>query len=283
MRLTTFGLFTASFALFALGCADTAGERPTVMAAPGGMGGTGMGGTSGGSAPGGSGGTAGDGGGGAGGSPSGGSSGAGGSAPSTPAACSGCVELIVPVTAGGQQAQYVIRPAAAADLSDATVIWRVRLITPASEIPGDQIFVTTFAQNGAPDYAGIFRPQVVLSAANGFDPNDDTAWQPVTLDLANTAPLGEEGGGDAGAGGPELLPNDGFDKSAVFQHGIQVGVLGSFTGSGTVHVAIDSVTYTGTGGLPNAEFTAGADGLTFDPFQPPPGVGAESLVPRPGN
>lgn len=286
-KLVTYGLVTSLCALLMSACADSGGERPGTTAGTGGTGGTG----------GGAGGT--------GGAPTGGTGGAtggtGGGAPVVfPAACSGCVELTVVTTGAGQQAQYLFRVGGTTtyDFTNALVTFRVRRLTPASEIPGEQIFVTPFAQNGqTPDnYAGVFRPQTVLSDANGFA-ND--AWVDVTLDMANTAPYGEivtpppppvGGGADAGADagdaggveeptGPVVLDNNNgtFNKALVFQYGIQVGTLATATAFGNVRVALDSVTYKTPDGaaitaLPDQTFTTALEGIQLDGFETPPGT-----------
>jgi hypothetical protein len=295
-KLVTYGLLTSLCGLLTFACADSEGERPGVTAGTGGT-----------VAQGGTGGTAGTGGAGG----SGGTPGAGGTGSAAPAACSSCLEATVALTEGGmyRQAQFLIRMGGTTvyDLSNALVTFRVRLVTPASEIPGEQIFVTPFAQNGETpnNYAGVFRPQTILSSANGFDPASETAWQDITLDLANTAPFGEivtppAAGGDAGVGDagvdggeptgggePTLLDNMGglFDKSQVFQYGLQVGALAAFTGTGNVHIAIDSITYRTVDNapieaFPDVTFDMGNGGLQLDMYNVPPGTVAPIARPQ---
>jgi hypothetical protein len=283
-KLVTYGLLTSLCALLTSACADSEGERPGTTA--------GTGGTAGQTATnGGSGGTAGSGG-------TGGTPGTGGTGAAAPPACSGgCVEITVPVTAPSQQAQFIFRNGTTTyDMTDALVVWRIRLVTPASEIPGDQMFVTPFAQNNDP-YPGVFRPQTTLSTANGFDPNGADAWVNVTFDMANTAPVGvivtppapvadagADGGADAEAPPTEPVQLDNaagaFDKATVFQYGIQVGVLGTYAGTGgNVHIVVDSVTYRTVGGapiatLPDQTFTSALEGLQLDGYMAPTGTGA---------
>jgi hypothetical protein len=284
-KLVTYGLITSLCALLTSACADSDGERPGATGGTGGSAGqTGGGGTGGVTGTGGTGGV----------------TGTGGTGSATPPACSQCVEATVNVTGPMQQAQFIFRQGTITyDMSNALVVWRVRLLTPPSEIPGEQMIVTPYAQNNTP-YPGVYRPQTMLTTANGFNSDDPNAWVNVTLDLANTAPVGvivtppvtppavdagADGGADAEAppaGPPPQLDNNAgaFDKSLVFQYGIQVGVLGTYTGTGgNVRIAIDSVTYRTVDGqpiteLPDQNFATTIEGLQLDGYMVPGTTGA---------
>lgn len=274
-RIKTCGLMVAVCGAFGAGCGDDDDDLRRMVVAAAGSGGAG--GTGGASSVGGSG------------NNTGGSGGSGGGAATAfPPSCSGCVELNVAITPGGasRQAQFLFRPMMPVNMTTTTITWTVKAVTPASEIPPEQMYVAPFAQNGmALDYAGYYAPQVPLTAANGFTSPD--AWVEVVLDIAalgGEAPAGS--GGDAGVDGgvdaappvtaPPPIPA-GFDRAQIFQYGLYVGATAAFTGTGTVRVAVDSVTYTG-GDFTDVTFTAGAENLTLDQFMLPPG---SALVPRP--
>lgn len=236
---------------------------------------------------GGSAGTAGSGGapsGGAGGGSSSGGSNTGGQAgggstsfPAPP--CTGCVEMDIVLDPAYRDptdgmprliAMYNFAfPMPGLDLSNATVTWSLATLTP-----GADLYVTPFAQNGPMpnNYAGVYRPQTTLTEANGFN----TAGSPfvdVTLDLANTAPLGDStAGGDAGSG---LLDNGGMDKSAIFQLGLQVGALNTLAAPATIRLLLDKITFTGVDTsntmLRNRDFSDGTQEFMVNTYNLPPG------------
>jgi hypothetical protein len=257
-------------------CGDDSGDDGTGL---GGTGGTAGGGSGGGGAGGTSGGGTGGGGtGGTTGGTGGGTGGAGG-APAALATCTGCVELIVPVTGpndnGGttnlnDQVGYQFTfPAPGVDFSDGVVTWRIAAVEPNANY-----FINLYAQNGAPGYAGIFPVYTALAPAQ-FAAN---AFVDVTLDISGYASIAGDAGteppaADAGDAGGPLDPGN-FNKAAVEAIGIQVGASGALTGSAIVRVAVDSVTITGVPGQANRTFTAGAEGLAINMFQVPTGTQA---------
>jgi len=172
--------------------------------------------------------------------------------------------MVVPVSprspAAVQQAMFnFVFTAPGVDMSNGTITFRVRSTTV-----GADLFVTAFAQNGMPDYPGVYRPQTLLTEANGFSETDEDAWVDIVLDLANTAALGQaltpppagatDAGADAGDVGTAppaaLLDNGGMDKSAVIQLGLQVGALATLAAPDTITLLIDSVTF---GGVSDAQ------------------------------
>ena len=196
------------------------------------------------------------------GSGTGGTAGAGTAGTSSgPPPCTGCIEMVVPVSpltpAAMQQAMFnFVFTGAGVDMSNGTITFRARSLTV-----GADLFVTAFAQNGAPDYPGVYRPQTLFTEAAGFSETDEEAWVNIVLDLANTAPLGgaapppvaaTDAGADAGGGTapPVQLDNGGMDKSAVIQLGLQVGALPTLAAPDTITLLIDSVTF---GGVSDAQ------------------------------
>lgn len=262
-------------------CGDDDGGASPATGGTGGSAGAGTGGTAG---------NAGAAGGGAGGSSgTAGNGGSGGAGPDvTPiATCTGCVELITPVTGpndnGGatnlaDQAIFQFSfPAPGVDFTNGVVTWKVMALAN-----NDNYFLNTFAQNGAPSYSGVYPTYMALSAAN-FPPN---TWVNVVLNLAAyrgglTSDAGADAGGvaavdagaDAGDAGAPLDPGT-FVKEQVQALGIQIGVSQAFTGSAVVHLAIDSVTITGVPGQAGFTFDTTADGLAANTYQLPPGTPA---------
>ena len=227
-----------------------------------------------------------------GGSNAGGAAGSGSAVPVSfpPPGCTGCLEMDVVIdpafhdTAVDGSPQYLstlynfVFPSTGLDMSNATVTWSVSTLTP-----GDQVYVTPFAQSGAPAYAGVFRPQTVLSTANGFN-TSGTPFVDIVLDLANTAPAGvaaTPAPADGGDAGPVLLDNGMMDKSAVYQMGIQVGALATLTEPTTIRLLVDKVTITGVDPsnamLRTREFTMGAEDLVQNTYRVPAG----STPPKP--
>jgi hypothetical protein len=273
-HITTFGLMTLVFGVLAAGCGDDDENRLLGNSGSGGMGGSagagGLGGAAGGAGRAGAGGMA-------------------GGANAFPASCTQCVELNVPISADpmvSRQAQFLFRPAAAVDMSNTTITWKVKVVTPTTEIPADLMYVAPFAQNGAAlNYAGAYADQVPLTAANGFTSAE--TWVDVVHDIAGFgvappagADAGDAGGAvDAGAEGDSgAAPAPaGFDKTQVFQYGLYVGATAAFTGTGTVRVALDSVTFSDPA-FTDVTFTGGAEGFQLDGYLMPPN---STLVPRP--
>lgn len=60
-----------------------------------------------------------------------------------------------------------------------------------------------------------------------------------------------------------------FDKAYVRAIGIQVGALGTTTGSGVVSVEVDSVTVVGDSNFTSKTFDANVEGMTLNTFRAP--------------
>jgi len=278
----TLGLISlvGASALFACGDDDSDGGNGGTSGAGGSAGTGGSAGSAGSAGAGGSAGTAGS-----------GAGGTAGSGNTSLATCNGCVEIAVPVSGGNtpanlaDQAIFQFNLPAATDFTNAVITWKVMALEN-----NDNFFVGTFSQNGPPlhpAYDGVYpgtAPARQNLTAAAFPPN---VWTNVVLDLsqyrslvsadagADAAPpvvVADAGdAGDAGAAGPGLDPGA-YDKSVTLFFGLQVGANAAFTGTGTVHIAIDSVTLTGVTGVPDKLFTTGVDGLGLNAYEAPPGT-----------
>jgi hypothetical protein len=207
------------------------------------------------------------------------------------ATCTGCAELIVPVSGANSaenmadQVGYQIgfAPPPGLDMSNARITWRVQAVEN-----NDNFFLNLYAQMGAPGYAGQYEPYTSLSAAS----MPAGTFRDITLDLSTILPLGGVAGdagaatgdaGDAGDGGGGALrapQNAAFNKAQIESIGIQVGTTAMFTGTGVVRVAIDSITITGVAGQEAVRtFTTGIEGLGINMYQVPPGTLAPVLIP----
>jgi len=240
-----------------------------------------------GGANGGSGGaTGGRGGSGGSGGATGGSGGSGGAGPNvTPiATCTGCVELIAPVTgpndnfalpetdpAANLRDQVSFRftvPAASSDFTNGVVTWRVQALENNANLT-----IAFFAQEGMPNYDGVFDLVIPLSAAE-FPLGQ---WRDVVLDLGRYAPSPSADAGDvvadAGDAGA-LLPSGNFDKRIVERVGVTLAINATTTGSAVARVAVDSVNIQGVDGQVEHTFLAGVEGLAIDMYQVPPGTPA---------
>lgn len=258
---------------------DDGGDGTNSTAGTGGRGGTG--GASGGTG-GATGGTAGS---------TAGRGGTGGSGTTPPpgplATCTGCVELIAPLTGPNDndvtttladQIGYQFAYATPADFSNAIVTWTV-----AAVAPNVNTFVQLYAQNGAPNYEGAylsfnldpaqfpanqFREIVLDLAAVAAAPGDAGAPDAGEPPVVVVPDAGADAGDDAGAA-PATAPTiiGVFDKSRISQLGITIGVGNAFTGSTVLRVAIDEVSIAGVAGETPHTFTAGAEGLALNNFQ----------------
>ena len=213
-----------------------------------------------------------------------------------PPPCTGCIEMDVPLDpafrdANGAQnlaAMYnFVFPATGLDMSNATVTWSISTLTL-----GDDLYVTPYAQNAQDlNYAGVYRPETALTAANGFSAAG-SPFVDVVLDLANTAPLGaaagdagtaqDAGGADAGdagtvgsgGGGGGLLDNGGMDKSRIWQLGLRIGAQTTLAAPVTIRVLVDKVTFTGVGtdmNLRSRDFSDGPQELVANTYMLPAG------------
>jgi hypothetical protein len=264
------GFLSLVGAVALVGCGDDDGDGPGVggSAGSGGSAGGGMGG----SAGGGMGGSAGGGMGGSAGGGMGGSAGNAGVDVSPQATCTGCLELIVPVTGPNSaenlndQVSWIITFTPPVDMSNAVITWEVQAVEA-----NDNAFVSIFAQNGAPGYAGVYPAGLGLSAAN-FPAN---MFTPLTLDLSTYGvPPGVDAGApaaDAGDGGALIDPGT-FDKTQVAQIGITLGAGMTFTGSDVLRIALDDVLIEGVDGVMSRTFAAGADGVGLNQYQVPTGT-----------
>jgi hypothetical protein len=204
------------------------------------------------------------------------------------ATCTGCVELIVPAVGPNSATNLADQvgfqfsvPAPGADMTNGVLTWRIAAVAPDVDT-----FVTLYAQNGmALNYAGAYLTRALdpaVFAANTF--------VDVVFDLASIggaagdagAPVGDAGdaGGGAPAGTPPTIVGT-FDKSLIIQYGITVGVGATFTGSGTVRVAVDSVDVVGVTGQASKTFNASAESLAINAFEVPPGTPAPFHRPAP--
>jgi hypothetical protein len=158
-----------------------------------------------------------------------------------PPPCTGCLELRVPFTAPSQSAFFQLT-FAARDLSDTLARFRLRALL-LDETGG--LFVQTFAidSDGDPIGTSTFAP---ITLANF---TDTETFANIDLDIPGISAAG-------------------FDDTAVVTIGVQVGSSGAFVGPATAVLLLDSITYTGSGGLPDLDFTPNAQGVV---------VGASSL------
>jgi hypothetical protein len=271
-NILTFGALSLAMAAGIAACGDDDGDD-----GPSGTGGTaGRGGTGGtGGATGGTGGA------------TGGAGGSGGAAqlPGPLATCTGCVELIAPLTGPNDgavdttladQIAYQFSFATPVDFSDGVVTWTV-----AAVAPNVNTFVQLFAQNGqALGFAGAyltFALDPVLFPANEFrEIVIDVAALAAAPGDAGVPDAGEppvvvvDAGADAGdASVPATAPTviGAFDKSLITALGITIGVGDTFTGSTVLRVAVDEVGIAGVPGQAARTFTAGVDTLGLNNFQ----------------
>jgi hypothetical protein len=151
-------------------------------------------------------------------------------------------------------------PAPGADFRDARITWRVMASTN-----NDNLFVSLYAQNGAPDYSNIYPPGPALSVLN-FPPGQ---WVDLTLDLATYGYLpGTEGADGAGAA---LIDPGTFDKTTVESFGIQLKTGSAFAGTRAIRLLIDRVAVDGVPGQ-SRSFDESADGLNVNQYEVPLGT-----------
>jgi hypothetical protein len=165
--------------------------------------------------------------------------------------CHGCVELVVPVTAAQQSAQFEFQYAAPGlDFSSGSLQWRVQVL-PVDTNPN--FFITTDVQNGESNaYAGLFENYRVLSGAN-FPAGE---WVELAVDVSGFP--------------PPLMT--GFDYRRVEWVSLTLGTTSEFVGTGTVRVLVDSFAINGVTYGNRSDFSTGADGLDLDAFQVPEGT-----------
>jgi hypothetical protein len=273
------GVVSLAVAAGMVACGDDSGPDGPIGGSGGASGGGSGGGGSGGGGAGGTGGTtAGTGG------TSGGTGGTGGAGPNTDslATCTGCVELITPLTGPNDNGgttnladqvgyQFAAATGTVIDMSDAVLTWRIAAVAPNANTS-----VTLYAQNGtAQGFAGAY--QFFALDPTAFPAN---TFRDVSIDISAVAAVAGDAGAppaepDAGGdGGAPVLPTivGAFDKSQIIQFGITLGVSGAFTGSTVLRVAVDQVTVEGVTGQANRTFTAGAESLAINQFQVPPGA-----------
>jgi hypothetical protein len=168
--------------------------------------------------------------------------------------CSGCVELLVPVT-GGQQVSFQFEFPAPGEAFDGGIIeWRVQ-VPEANADPA--FFIIPYVQNGAALlYAGVYGNAPPLSTDN-FPPGQ---W----VDIAISVPAA-----------PALPPFDGsteFDGRVVERVGITLGASAEFTGAGTIRLLLDSVTFSGVPSVANVTFATSVEGFVLNQFLVPEGT-----------
>lgn len=176
--------------------------------------------------------------------------------------CSGCVELLVPVTGPAQRAAFRIPFAApGADFSAGYVVWRVQV--PAANANA-AFFLTLEVLNGpALGYAGIYESYQLLSSDN-FPPGE---WVDLTVDVSLHPPPSS------------AIGTPGFDYAAVESLGLALGTTATFAGAASIRVLLDSVTIGGVSTVQSLNFSAGADGLVLDAYGVPAGTSAPIFHP----
>jgi hypothetical protein len=165
-----------------------------------------------------------------------------------PAPCQGCLELAVPVTAPDQSASFRFAFDPPMDFSRASVTWRVQVPEASTN---SNFFLTTDVQNSTG--VGIFENYNVLSRYN-FTPNE---WVDLVVDVSAHAPSMVAGS---------------FNYQAVALVVLTLGTTSTFSGTGTIRVLVDSVTFNGVPGLESSDFALDADGLELSPLDAPPGA-----------
>jgi hypothetical protein len=149
--------------------------------------------------------------------------------------CTGCLELRVPFTAAGQSALFQL-VFSAHDLSDTVATFRLR-----TQTLNDQLFVQTFANESGSNLVGL--GSFLLLDAPSF--GDTETFIDVPLDVA-------------------AISSGGFDNASVISIGVIVASRGSFVGPASAVLLLDSITYSGTGGLPPLDFADGAQGFALN-------------------
>jgi hypothetical protein len=197
---------------------------------------------------------------------SGGMAAGGSGAPAAP--CTGCVELVAPVSGANSadnlqdQVGYQFNlPAPGADFRDGRITWRLM-----ASVNDDNLFVSLYAQNGAPDYSNVYPPGPALNTLS-FPPG---TWVDLTLDLATYGYL--PGIAGAEAGGAALIDPGTFDKATVESFGIQLKTGAAFAGTRAIRLLIDSVTVEGVAGQSARSFDAGSEGLVVNQYEVPLGT-----------
>jgi len=194
--------------------------------------------------------------GGSGGASGGGGDGAGGGGPLVPATCTGCVELIVPVSTTGDKAVFEFQlDDAAVDLSDAVITWRVQAVNDTAADWSDSGFmvIKAFAQSPPPPQSnppGFFTEARLLSLEN-FQPN---TWHDLVFNVASF-PIAQ-------------TPSD-FDKTNAIRIGLELAAGSNFFGTHSIRVFVDSVVFSGVPGLSNRSFDTDVEGFVLNDWQVP--------------
>jgi hypothetical protein len=150
----------------------------------------------------------------------------------------GCLELRVPVDDTADQTFFNVAFGAAQDFSGGTATFRIRTLVQA-----DGVGVTGIAtDNSGFSFAqGAF---VSLNSTNGFA--DDDTFADVEFDLG------------------ALTVDGAFDKTGVIALGFALGAPGFDDSFDRLTVFIDSITFSGVGGLANITFTNSAEGFVIN-------------------
>lgn len=283
--IVALGVVSLAVAASMVACGDDSSDDRPSLGGSGGTSNAGTGGTGGtaGATNGGTGGTSAAG---TGGTSAAGTGGTGGAGPNTDplATCTGCVELITPLTGPNDNGgttnladqvgyQFTAPTGTVIDMSDAVITWSIAAVAPNANTS-----VTLYAQNGMPQgYAGAY--QFIALDPTAFTAN---VFTDVSIDLSALAAAAGDGGvppveepdagGDGGAAGPAPTIVGDFDKSQIAQFGITLGVSAAFTGSTVLRVAVDEVRVEGVSGQADRTFTAGVEGLAINQYQVPPGT-----------
>lgn len=156
-----------------------------------------------------------------------------------PPPCTGCVELRVPLTASLDFAYFQIG-FTARSLADTIFTFRVRALALD---PTGETYVHTFATDNS-GFSQASGAQTLINAANFTDTN---TFIDLTLDFTT-------------------FSNVDFDEGGVTNLGLQVGAGGALAGPTTTVLVVDSLTLTGSSGLPNLTFTSSAEGFAPNEF-----------------
>lgn len=185
-----------------------------------------------------------------------GSGGSGGTTPQPPVTCSGCVELIVPVSTTGDKAVFEFQfDDAPVDLSDAIITWRVQAVNETAGDWADSAFMVlkAYAQSRPPPGSnppGYFTDELKLSLEN-FEPG---VWRDLMIDVASF-PDAE-------------LPND-FNKTAALRIGLELAAGSNFFGTHSIRVFVDSVRFEGVPSLSDRSFDTELEGFVLNTYEVP--------------
>lgn len=176
-----------------------------------------------------------------------------------PGTCSGCVELIVPVSTTGDKAVFEFQfDDAPHDLSDAVISWRVQAVndTAADWTDSAYMVIKAYAQSPPPpreNPPGYFTDALMLSLDN-FQPG---TWRELVIDVASF---------------PNAETRNDFDKTNAFRVGLELAAGSGFFGTHRIRVFVDSVAFEGVPGLADRSFDTDLEGFVLNPWAVPMGT-----------